>query len=69
MFKNMNIKLKIIFITVVGLILLAVILATVSVTMSKNALVKKSYDALTSSRDNITANSISPTTVINIILR
>ncbi|MEA3498995.1 MAG: methyl-accepting chemotaxis protein [Campylobacterota bacterium] len=52
MFQNMTIKSKIVSITMLGLVLLAVILSTISVSTAKDALMKKSYDGLTSARDS-----------------
>ncbi len=49
---NLSIKMKLIFCTVLSLILLAVVLGSLSVISSKDALIKKSYDSLTSSRDS-----------------
>jgi methyl-accepting chemotaxis protein len=48
MFQNMTIKTKIVSITMVGLILLAGILGAISIISSKNVLMKKNYDTLTS---------------------
>ena len=52
MFQNMTIKSKIVSITMLGLVLLAGILGSISVTTAKDALMKKSYDGLTSARDS-----------------
>jgi methyl-accepting chemotaxis protein len=52
MFKNLNIKAKIILTTIFGLTLLSAILGFVSVEKAKESLMAKSYDTLTSARDN-----------------
>jgi len=52
MFKNKSIKVKIVSITIIGLIVLASILSTVAILESKDALMKKSYRTLTSARDS-----------------
>ena len=52
MFQNTTIKTKIVSITILGLVLLATILATISVSTTKDALMKKSYDTLTAARDS-----------------
>jgi len=52
MLKGLNIKVKNISISIFGLVLLSVIIGFVSISESKNALMKKSYDSLTSARDN-----------------
>ena len=52
MIDKMTIKAKIILVTIVGLILLAGILGTLSVTQAKDSLVSKSYSGLTSARDS-----------------
>jgi len=52
MSNNLSIKTKIVTLVVVVLVLLAAILGFVSFKESKDALMKKSYDALTFSRDN-----------------
>ena len=49
---NLSIKMKLIFCIVLSLFLLAIVLGSVSVISSKNALMKKSYDSLRSSRDS-----------------
>jgi methyl-accepting chemotaxis protein len=48
----MTIKTKIVSVTIIGLVLLGGIVGTVSIIQSKNALMQKSYDNLTSSRDS-----------------
>ncbi len=48
MLKYMTIKTKILLITMMGLIILAVFLGTISIINSKNVLMKKNYDTLTS---------------------
>ena len=48
MFKNMTIKVKIVSVTIIGLILLSVILGSVSVLSSKTKLMEDSYHFLTS---------------------
>jgi len=52
MLKNLTIKSKILFITLFGLLLLSSVLGYVSVSKAKESLIKKSYDMLTSTRDN-----------------
>ncbi|NQY94889.1 MAG: methyl-accepting chemotaxis protein, partial [Campylobacteraceae bacterium] len=52
MLKNLNIKTKLIFTTIFGLTVMSVILGFISVNKGKESLMRKSYDALTSSRDN-----------------
>jgi methyl-accepting chemotaxis protein len=52
MLNKMTIKAKIVTLSIVGLVLLAVILGTTSVLQSKGALLVKSYDSLTSARDS-----------------
>jgi len=52
MFKNLNIKTKIISSTILSLISLAVILGAISVFGSKDALMEKSYSVLTAVRDS-----------------
>ncbi len=52
MLNKMTIKAKIVSITILGLVLLAIILGSVTVMQSKSALIKKSYDTLTSARDS-----------------
>lgn len=51
MLNKLTIKAKIVSISVIGLVLLALIVGIVSVTGSTNALMTKSYDSLTSARD------------------
>ena len=48
MFNNMTIKSKIVSVTILGLVLLAVILGEVSIYSSKNVLMEKNYNTLTS---------------------
>jgi methyl-accepting chemotaxis protein len=50
--NNISIKYKIVGITIIGLLLLAMILGTVSVVESKSALMKQNYSALTAARDS-----------------
>ena len=50
--KNISIKLQVLLLVTISLIVLSVILASVSVSESKSALMKKSYDSLTSARDS-----------------
>jgi len=50
--NKMTIKTKIVSVTIIGLVLLGGIVGTVSVIQSKNALMQKSYDNLTSARDS-----------------
>ena len=50
--KNISIKTQILSLVIVSLITLSVILTYVSVSESKEALMKKSYDGLTSARDS-----------------
>jgi len=52
MVNKMTIKAKILTITIIGLLLLAGILGTLSVNQAKGSLVEKSYSALTSARDS-----------------
>lgn len=52
MFKNMNIKFKMILISIVSLTVVVTILGFVSVKEAKEALLKNNYDSLTFSRDN-----------------
>jgi len=52
MFNNLNIKTKLIFTTIFGLTIISAILGFVSVEKAKESLIKKSYDTLTSARDN-----------------
>jgi len=52
MFKNLNIKTKLIFTTIFGLTIISAVLGFVSVEKAKESLIKKSYDTLTSARDN-----------------
>ncbi|MGB5791860.1 MAG: hypothetical protein WBG68_03285, partial [Poseidonibacter sp.] len=52
MFNTMTIKTKIVSITILGLLLLSGILGTISIQQATEALVKKSYDGLTSARDS-----------------
>ncbi|WP_258238354.1 methyl-accepting chemotaxis protein [Arcobacter sp. CECT 8983] len=52
MFNNINIKTKIIMISVVGLLIMSTILGFISVNEAKDALMQKSHDSLTFSRDN-----------------
>ena len=52
MLEKVSIKIKIIVIVIIGLTLLATILSTIAVYGAKEALISKSYNALTSSRDN-----------------
>jgi len=51
MLKNMSIKSKIVSITVLGLVSMSIVLGVIAVFKAKDALMKKSYDSLTSSRD------------------
>ncbi len=48
MFKNMTIKMKIVAITMIGLLLLAGVLGTIAILDSKKVLLQKNYDVLTS---------------------
>lgn len=50
--NRLSIRLQVIILITASLVLLALITTTVSVTESKDALMKKSYDTLTSSRDS-----------------
>ena len=50
--KNISIKVQIIGLVVISLIVLSTILTFTSVNLSKEALMKKSYDGLTSARDS-----------------
>ena len=52
MLNKMTIKTKIVSVTIIGLVLLGGVVGTVSVLQSKSALMEKSYDNLTSSRDS-----------------
>ena len=52
MLNKMTIKAKILMLSITGLVLLAVMLGGISISQSKNALMKKSYDSLTSARDS-----------------
>ena len=51
MLKNINIKIKVLATILVSLFLLALAVGFISVNKSKDALMEKSYDSLTSSRD------------------
>ena len=51
MFKNLNIKVKVLATILISLFLLAVAVGFISVNKSSDALMEKSYDSLTSSRD------------------
>jgi methyl-accepting chemotaxis protein len=50
--KNISIKTQVLTLVIISLITLTVILTFVSVSESKKALIKKSYDSLTSARDS-----------------
>jgi len=52
MFKNLNIKTKLIVTAIFGLTLMSAVLGFVAVEKAKESLIKKSYDALTAARDN-----------------
>ena len=52
MIERMTIKTKIVSVTIIGLLLLAGILGTLSVNQAKGSLVEKSYSGLTSARDS-----------------
>ena len=52
MLNNVTIKTKLIFITIISLIVLSGILGTVSIYKSKDALIEQSYATLTAARDN-----------------
>jgi len=52
--KNMSIKVQILSLVIISLITLSTILTFESISASKDALMKKSYDGLTSSRDSKT---------------
>ena len=51
MFEKLTIKAKLLTLTVFSLSLLALVISTVSISASKEALVKTSYNTLTSARD------------------
>jgi len=50
--KNISIKTQVLGLVIISLIILSTILTFASISESKNALMKKSYDSLTSSRDS-----------------
>jgi len=50
--KNLSIRIQVLFLITLSLTLLAIITTSISVSQSKSALMKKSYDGLTSARDS-----------------
>ncbi len=54
MLKSLNIKVKILAVTLIALFLLATVVGFISVTKAHNSLMEKSYGALTSARDGKT---------------
>ena len=50
--KNISIKIQVLSLLIISLIILATVLTFVSISESKEALMKKSYDGLTSARDS-----------------
>jgi hypothetical protein len=53
-YRDINIKMKMILISIISLLIVVVIIGGISVEEAKKALMKNNYDSLTFSRDNKT---------------